>query len=49
MLFSEPRRCLDYTQTILNWFDYALKGVNNEYAIGSAGAPFRHGRKRLAR
>lgn len=25
----------DYTQTILNWFDYALKGVNNEYATGA--------------
>jgi putative CocE/NonD family hydrolase len=29
---------LDYTQTILNWFDYSLKGVNNEYA---SGAPVR--------
>jgi putative CocE/NonD family hydrolase len=26
---------LDYTQTILNWFDYALKGVENEYATGA--------------
>jgi putative CocE/NonD family hydrolase len=28
----------DYTQTILNWFDYALKGADNTYA---SGAPVR--------
>jgi putative CocE/NonD family hydrolase len=28
----------DYTQTILNWFDFALKGANNMYA---SGAPVR--------
>jgi len=29
---------LDHTATALNWFDYALKGVNNEY---SSSAPVR--------
>jgi putative CocE/NonD family hydrolase len=37
VVFGE-QAVLDYTQTILNWFDYALKGVNNEYA---SGAPVR--------
>jgi putative CocE/NonD family hydrolase len=26
---------IDFTETALNWFDYALKGVPNEYATGA--------------